>query len=246
MWPRLPQSAEAFLDSSAAGTLPSPLPGGRMPILRELEVHPVLGTRATDPIPEGFEVLYLAAGCFWGVERIFWRQAGVWATAVGYMGGDCPNPTYREVCTGQTGHAETVAVVYDPSRAGAGGIELLKVFFENHDSTHANRHGNDIGSQYRSAIWVTTPIQAEAASLIRGAWSAELERLLPGARCYTTIGEAGARSADSGGPFYLAEDYHQAYLHKNPDGYCNHGPNGVACPVGILNLPSQVSIQPPK
>ena len=103
-----------------------------------------------------------------------------------------------------------------------------------------------MGTQYRSAIWVTTPRQAEVASLLRSAWVAELERAVPGARCYTTIGEAGACFAQSGGPFYLAEDYHQAYLEKNPDGYCNHGPNGVSCPVGILNMPAQVSIEPPR
>ena len=245
-WPRLSEGAERYLDSPTAGTLPADMPGGRHPILAELELHPVNGTRATDPVPDGFEVLYLAAGCFWGVERIFWRQKGVWATAVGYMGGGNANPTYREVCTGRTGHAETVVMVYDPSVTGEGGASLLKTFFENHDSTRSNRHGNDVGTQYRSAIWVTTPRQAEVASLLRGAWVAELERAMPTARCYTTIGEAGACFAQSGGPFYLAEDYHQAYLEKNPDGYCNHGPNGVTCPVGILNLPAQVSVEPPK
>ena len=245
-WPRLSEDAERYLDSPTAGTLPADIPGGRHPILDALEVHPVNGTRATDPVPDDFEVLYLAAGCFWGVERIFWRQKGVWATAVGYMGGGNANPTYREVCTGRTGHAETVAVVYDPSVTGEGGASLIKTFFENHDSTRPNRHGNDVGTQYRSAIWVTTPRQAEVASLLRGAWVTELERAVPGARCYTTIGEAGACFAQSGGPFYLAEDYHQAYLEKNPDGYCNHGPNGVSCPVGILNMPAQVHIEPPR
>jgi len=122
----------------------------------------------------------------------------------------------------------------------------IKPFFKNHDPPRPNRHGNDVGTQYRSAIWVTTPRQAEVASLLRGAWVAELERAVPGARCYTTIGEAGACFAQSGGPFYLAEDYHQAYLEKNPDGYCNHGPNGVSCPVGILNMPAQVNVERPR
>ncbi|MBF1730663.1 MAG: peptide-methionine (S)-S-oxide reductase, partial [Trueperella pyogenes] len=144
-WPRLPEGAERYLDSPTAGTLPADIPGGRHPILDALELHPVNGTRATDPVPTGFEVLYLAAGCFWGVERIFWRQEGVWATAVGYMGGGNANPTYREVCTGRTGHAETVAVAYDPSVTGEGGASLIKTFFENHDSTRPNRHGNDVG-----------------------------------------------------------------------------------------------------
>ena len=245
-WPRLSEDTERYLDSPTAGTLPADIPGGRHPILDALELHPVNGTRATDPVPTGFEVLYLAAGCFWGVERIFWRQKGVWATAVGYMGGGNANPTYREVCTGRTGHAETVAVVYDPSVTGEGGASLIKTFFENHDSTRPNRHGNDVGTQYRSAIWVTTPRQAEVASLLRAAGGADVERAVTGSRCYTTIGEAGACFAQSGGPFYLAEDYHQAYLEKNPDGYCNHGPNGVSCPVGILNTPAQVNVEPPK
>ena len=195
-WPRLSEGAQRYLDSPTAGTLPADMPGGRHPILAELELHPVNGTRATDPVPDGFEVLYLAAGCFWGVERIFWRQKGVWATAVGYMGGGNANPTYREVCTGRTGHAETVAVVYDPSVTGEGGASLIKTFFENHDSTRPNRHGNDVGTQYRSAIWVTTPRQAEVASLLRGAWVAELER-----QC---LGPAAIRRLARPGPALLS------------------------------------------
>ena len=180
------------------------------------------------------------------MERIFWNQPGVLATAVGYMGGGNHNPTYREVCTGQTGHAETVAVVYDPAVAGVGGQNLLRVFFENHDSTQANRHGNDVGTQYRSAIWVTTPQQAQAAAALREAFQGELDKLGDGRVCQTTIGDAAALESGQGGPFYVAEEYHQAYLHKNPGGYCNHGPNGIVCPVGIANLPAQTDVLPPE
>ena len=190
-------------------------------------------------------VIYLAGGCFWGVERILWRQDGVVSTSVGYMGGQTPNPTYQEVCTGTTGHAETVRVVYDPTVCGEGGETLLRTFWENHDSTHLNRHGNDVGTQYRSAVWTTTPAQREAASRIREAFQGELTRLGLGT-CVTTIEDAADAPAQFGGPYYLAEDYHQAYLHKNPSGYCNHGPNGVTCPVGLTDLPAQTDILAPE
>ncbi|MBF0931638.1 MAG: peptide-methionine (S)-S-oxide reductase, partial [Actinomyces graevenitzii] len=131
----LPLCDSTYLDAASAGALPATIAGHSQPLLERLELHPVLASRADDPLPTGAEVIYLAAGCFWGVERIFWNQPGVLATAVGYMGGGNHNPTYREVCTGQTGHAETVAVVYDPAVAGVGGQNLLRVFFENHDST---------------------------------------------------------------------------------------------------------------
>ena len=221
------------------------LPGREAPILPDPGEHVVLRAPLNGPWPRGAEVLHLAGGCFWGVERILWRRPGVVVTAVGYMGGTTPNPTYQEVCTGITGHAETVRVVYDPAVVGAGGEALLRTFWENHDSTRLNRHGNDIGTQYRSAVWTTTSAQAAAARRIRDLFQGELTRMGLGT-CVTTIGPADELYADFGGPFYLAEDYHQGYLHKNPDGYCNHGPNGVTCPVGVADLPAQTDVLPPE
>ena len=203
-------------------------------------VHVVLGTPLEGPWPEGSQVLYVAMGCFWGVERIFWRQDGVISTAAGYMGGYTPNPTYEETCTGRTGHAETVRVVYDPEKTSP--ELLLKAFWENHDPTTANRQGNDIGTAYRSAIYWTTEEQRLAAEATREAFQKVLDDAGHG-EISTEI-----RSADDAGPFYLAEDYHQGYLHKNPGGYCNHGPNGMTCPVGIVRqdqLPAQQDIAPP-
>ena len=189
-------------------------------------------------------MLYLAGGCFWGVERIFWRLPYVYSTAVGYLGGECANPTYEQVCTGHTGHAETVQVVYDAAAAGVGGAKLLQVFWENHDSTQLNRHGNDVGTQYRSAVWTTDAQQLDTARTLRAAFQQELTRLGRGT-CHTTVASATGLYREFGGPFYLAEDYHQAYLHKHPDGYCNHGPNGVSCPLGVASLPAQTSVLPP-
>ncbi len=200
-------------------------------------MHVVLGTPIEGPWPDGSQVMYVGMGCFWGVERIFWRQPGVVSTAAGYMGGYTPNPTYEEVCTGRTGHAETVRVVYDP---GITSPELLlKAFWENHDSTTPNRQGNDIGTGYRSLIYWTTPEQEAAAIATRDAFQKVLHD--------NGFGEITTeiRSAEDTGPFYVAEDYHQGYLHKNPGGYCNHGPNGMTCPVGIVRqdeLPSQDSV----
>ncbi|MFM6849389.1 MAG: peptide-methionine (S)-S-oxide reductase MsrA [Terrabacter sp.] len=202
--------------------------------------HVVLGTPLEGPWPDGSEVLYVAMGCFWGVERIFWKQDGVVSTAAGYMGGYTPNPTYEETCTGRTGHAETVRVVYDPEKTSP--ELLLKAFWENHDPTTANRQGNDIGTAYRSAIYWTTESQRLAAGATEEAFQKVLDDNGFG-QITTEI-----RSADDAGPFYLAEDYHQGYLHKNPGGYCNHGPNGMTCPVGIVRqdqLPSQQHIAPP-
>lgn len=199
--------------------------------------HVVLGSPIEGPWPDGSQVMYVGMGCFWGVERIFWRQPGVVSTAAGYMGGYTPNPTYEEVCTGRTGHAETVRVVYDP---GITSPELLlKAFWENHDSTTPNRQGNDIGTGYRSLIYWTTPEQEAAAIATRDAFQKVLHD--------NGFGEITTeiRSAEDAGPFYVAEDYHQGYLHKNPGGYCNHGPNGMTCPVGIVRqdqLPSQDSV----
>ena len=199
--------------------------------------HVVLGTPLEGPWPAGSEVVYLAMGCFWGVERIFWRLPGVIVTAAGYMGGYTPNPTYEETCTGATAHAETVQVVYDPAVTSISA--LLKVFWENHDPTQGNRQGNDVGTAYRSAIYWTTPEQEAAALATQDAFQKVLRD--HGFGAITTE----IRSAADAGPFYLAEDYHQGYLHKNPAGYCNHGPNGMTCPVGVANLPAQQEIRPP-
>jgi peptide-methionine (S)-S-oxide reductase len=196
-----------------------------------------LHTPVEGPWPEGTEVIYLAMGCFWGTERIFWQQPGVVTTAAGYMGGLTPNPTYEETCTGRTGHAETVLVAYDPQRTSP--ELLLKEFWENHDPTTANRQGNDVGTAYRSAIYWTTPEQELAAQATREAFQKVLDD--NGFGPITTE----TRSAEDAGPFYYAEDYHQQYLFKNPGGYCNHGFKGMTCPVGIVRqdqLPSQQSV----
>lgn len=197
------------------------LPGRQTPMAGVADRHLVLGSATNGPWPEGSEVLYLAMGCFWGVERIYWKIPGVISTAVGYMGGYTPNPTYEETCTGMTGHTEIVRVVYDPSLISP--AELMKVFWENHDPTTANRQGGDVGTQYRSAVYWTTPAQQAAAESTRDTFQAELSGR--GLGDITTE----FRPAPDAGPFYLAEDYHQQYLHKNPGGYCNHGPNGLVC-----------------
>lgn len=230
---------------SSTPTRSTVIPGREETLLPVPGEHVVLHTPIDGPWPEGSQVLYLAGGCFWGVERILWRRPGVISTAVGYMGGTTPNATYREVCTGRTGHAETVRVVYDPAVVGEEGEALLRTFWENHDSTHLNRHGNDVGTQYRSAVWTTTPAQDAAAHEVRDLFQGELTRLDLGT-CVTTIAPADSLYSEFGGPFYLAEDYHQGYLHKNPAGYCNHGPNGVTCPVGVANLPAQTDVLAPE
>ncbi|CCH77913.1 methionine sulfoxide reductase A [Nostocoides japonicum T1-X7] len=216
------------------------LPGRDHPVFSVPDTNEVLGTPLHGPWPEGSQVLYIAMGCFWGAERIMWRLPGVVSTAVGYMGGYTPNPTYEETCTARTGHTETVQVVYDPAAIDA--EHILKAFWENHDSTTASRQGNDVGTQYRSAIFWTTPEQKAAAEATRDAFQQELDAHGFG-RISTQIA-----SADEVGPFWYAEGYHQQYLHKNPGGYCNHGPNGLTCPVGLLRqdqLPSQESVLPP-
>jgi peptide-methionine (S)-S-oxide reductase len=161
-------------------------------------------------------------GCFWGAERKFWQMPGVYSTAVGYAGGTTPNPTYREVCSGLTGHAEVVRVIYDPAKVGY--EQLLKLFWESHDPTQGMRQGNDLGTQYRSAIYTYGPEQQKAAEASRDAYADELRRAGHGA-ITTEIRPAPE--------LYYAEDYHQQYLHKNPDGYCGLGGTGVSCPVGL-------------
>jgi len=196
------------------------LPGRNSP-LPTAETHHVFGRPLTMEVPEGFEVAIFGMGCYWGVERLFWQLPGVWLTMVGNAGGYTPNPTYEEVCTGRTGHAEAVRVVFDPNVITY--AELLKVFWEGHDPTQGMRQGNDRGTQYRSAIFWTTEPQRDAALASREVFAGRLAAAGYGG-ITTEIAEAG--------PFYWAEDYHQQYLSKNPAGYCGLGGTGVSCPVG--------------
>jgi peptide-methionine (S)-S-oxide reductase len=197
------------------------LPGrdARMPVP---ERHEVLGTPLAPPFPEGLEQAVVAMGCFWGAERVFWRAPGVFTTAVGYAGGFTPNPTYEEVCSGKTGHAEAVLVVFDPQQTSY--EEILRLFWENHDPTQGMRQGNDAGTQYRSAVYWGSDAQRETAEASRATFQAELTR--------AGYGEITTELAGAG-PFYYAEPYHQQYLAKNPNGYCGLGGTGVACPVGL-------------
>lgn len=193
------------------------LPGRSLP-LSVPETHFVTGHRIRPPFPEGMEEVLFGMGCFWGAERLFWTLPGVYSTAVGYAGGFTPNPTYEEVCSGMTGHAEVVRVVFDPVRISF--RELLRVFWESHDPTQGMRQGNDIGTQYRSVIYTTTAAQFAAALASRSAYQEALSRAGRGA-ITTEIREAV--------PFCYAETYHQQYLAKNPGGYCGLRGTGVAC-----------------
>ena len=184
--------------------------------------HFVNGHPLLPPFPEGTDTAQFAMGCFWGAERVFWETDGVFTTAVGYAGGFTPNPTYEEVCSGRTGHAEAVLVVFRPAVIGY--EALLKHFWENHDPTQGMRQGNDVGTQYRSAIYWTSEVQRDAALRSRDAYAERLAGAGYGA-VTTEIGEAG--------PFYYAEPYHQQYLAKNPGGYCGLGGTGVSCPLGL-------------
>jgi peptide-methionine (S)-S-oxide reductase len=194
---------------------------GRAAPIATADNHFVNGNPLKGPYPSRFETAIFAFGCYWGAERKFWQVPGVWVTAVGNAGGFTPNPTYEEVCSGRTGHAESVLVVYDPSKVSY--EALLKVFFESHDPTQFMRQGNDIGTQYRSAIYWTTPAQRDAALAAKAAYEEALKAKGFGAVA-TEIAEAG--------PFYFAEAYHQQYLAKNPAGYCGLGGTGVTCPIG--------------
>ena len=184
--------------------------------------HAVLGTPLEPPFPEGIEVAYFALGCFWGAERLFWEIDGVYSTAVGYQNGVTPNPTYEEVCSGRTGHAEAVMVAFDPAKVSY--ADLLKVFFEEHDPTQGMRQGNDVGTQYRSGLYLTSDSQREAAEASRDRYA---ERLAAAG-----YGEVTTEILDAP-ELYYAEDYHQQYLAKNPAGYCGLGGTGVSCPVGL-------------
>jgi peptide-methionine (S)-S-oxide reductase len=189
--------------------------------------HEVLGAPLRPPFPEGVQTVVFGMGCFWGAERIFWQAQGVYTTAVGYAGGFTPNPTYEEVCSGRTGHAEVVLVAFDTARTSLEG--MLRLFWEGHDPTQGMRQGNDVGSQYRSAIYCADKTQRGAAQASREAY----QRMLTAAghgQITTEIAQL-----DESRPLYYAEDYHQQYLAKNPGGYCGLGGTGVACPVGLAS-----------
>lgn len=197
------------------------LPGRANPI-PTAELHFLTGRPLKSEVPEGMETALFGMGCFWGVERIFWQLDGVWLTAVGYAGGYTPNPTYEEVCTGQTGHNEVVRVIFDPAKIPY--ETLLQTFWENHDPTQGMRQGNDRGTQYRSGIYYASDTQCEMAEHSKTMYQ---ERLLKAGYGPVTTEILSAPQ------FFFAEDYHQQYLAKNPSGYCGIGGTGVSCPVGV-------------
>jgi peptide-methionine (S)-S-oxide reductase len=198
------------------------LPGRDVPI-RTSEQHVVNGHALGGPYPDGFESAMFGLGCFWGAERKFWEADGVYVTAVGYSGGFTPNPTYEEVCSGRTGHGEVVLVVFDPAKITYG--ELLKRFWESHDPTQGMRQGNDIGTQYRSGVYTFSDDQLVQAEQSRLEYQKALDEAGHPREITTEIRPAGT--------FFFAEDYHQQYLAKNPNGYCGLGGTGVSCPTGI-------------
>ena len=198
---------------------------GRDQTMPTPEVHFVNGNRIIPPFPGNLEIIDVALGCFWGAERKFWQTPGVWSTAVGYQGGYTQNPTYREVCSGRTGHTEVVRVIYDPSQISP--AKLMQVFWEAHDPTQGMRQGNDVGTQYRSAVYFHNETQRIAAFASHAAYEAKLVEAGYG-KITTEIREAP--------PFYYAEDYHQQYLAKNPNGYCGIGGTGVSCPSGLSDV----------
>jgi peptide-methionine (S)-S-oxide reductase len=215
-----------MLFSRAKLDLPTPdraLPGRDSYPFAVPETHHVNGHRIVPPFPAGLRTAIFGLGCFWGAEKQFWQTPGVWSTAVGYAGGSTPHPTYEEVCSGQTGHTEAVLVVYDPALTSY--EQLLSVFWESHDPTQGMGQGNDVGTQYRSAIYYADGDQRTAAEAARTAYGDRLARARYGA-ITTDIAPAG--------PFYYAEGYHQQYLAKNPAGYCPDHGTGVSCPVGLF------------
>lgn len=203
----LPTSQEALPGRSQAMPVPAK--------------HYVNGNPLKPPFPDGMETAMFGMGCFWGAERKFWQQAGVFSTAVGYAAGQTPNPTYQEVCSGMTGHNEVVYVVYDPNQVSY--EQLLKVFWENHNPTQGMRQGNDVGTQYRSGVYVYSPEQRQLAEASLAAYQQALTE--------SGYGEITTEILDAP-PFYYAEDYHQQYLAKNPNGYCGLGGTNVSCPIG--------------
>lgn len=210
----LRKSAEMVSEKTALPGRPDPIPTA--------DTHFLSGIPLNSPVPQGMEEAVFGMGCFWGIERLFWKVPGVWLTMVGYGAGFTPNPTYQEVCTGQTGHNELVRVIFDPEQVSY--EELLRVFWENHDPTQGMRQGNDVGTQYRSGIYTFSDAQTRAADVGRAAYQ-------------TRLSEAGLGTITTeikpAGSFYMAEDYHQQYLAKNPGGYCGVGGTGVTCPVGL-------------
>jgi len=212
---------DLFAKKAAMPTAAEALPGRSEPAFDVPDTHDVLGTPLKAPFPAGSALAMFGLGCFWGAEKKFWQVPGVISTQVGYAGGYTPNPTYREVCTGRTGHNEVVRVVFDPTKVTY--ADLVRVFFESHDPTQGMRQGNDVGTQYRSGVYVYDADQRALAEGTRGAFQGRLAAAGYGA-ITTEIVDAP--------PFWYAEDYHQQYLHKNPDGYCGLGGTGVSCPVG--------------
>ena len=198
------------------------LPGRTAPIPGVPDRHAVNGNPLHPPFPEGMATAVFGLGCFWGAERKFWQTPGVYTTAAGYAGGHTPNPTYEEVCSERTGHTEAVLVVFDPAVVSY--ADLLKLFWESHNPTQGMRQGNDVGTQYRSAVYFTDPAQRAIAEKSKIAYQQAL-----------TAGGYGQITTEflDDVPFYYAEDYHQQYLHKVPHGYCGLGGTGVSCPVGL-------------
>ena len=194
---------------------------GRSSAIPTAEAHFINGRPLTGDVPEGMDVAMFGMGCFWGVERMFWKLDGVFLTMVGYAAGMTPNPTYQEVCTGRTGHNEVVRVVYDPSIISY--EDLLKVFWEGHDPTQGMRQGNDVGTQYRSGIYTFSDMQKAAAEASRDIFAPRLKE-----RGFAAVTTEIVPAPE----FYFAEDYHQQYLAKNPGGYCGIGGTGVTCPIG--------------
>jgi peptide-methionine (S)-S-oxide reductase len=214
MWP----SSQKLKMPSAQEALP-----GRSERMRVPKAHFVNGAPLEPPFPDGTELALFGLGCFWGAERVFWKRPGVVSTSVGYAGGFTPNPTYEEVCSGRTGHAEVVRVVFDPKKVSY--EDLVRVFWESHDPTQGMRQGNDAGTQYRSAIYTYGEEQGKTAATSREAYQKALAAAGHGT-ITTEIREAPE--------YFYAEDYHQQYLGKNPNGYCGLGGTGVACPVGLV------------
>ncbi len=213
MFSLLRKKSEMIAPDAALPGRPDPIPTA--------PTHHVFGRPLTADVPEGFEVAMFGMGCFWGVERMFWKLDGVWLTMVGYAGGFTPNPTYQEVCSGRTGHNEVVRVVYDPAVVTY--ADLLRVFWEGHDPTQGMRQGNDVGTQYRSGIYAFDAGQTAAAEDSRKMFEARLK----------DAGFGGITTEILPAPaFYFAEDYHQQYLSKTPGGYCGIGGTGVTCPIG--------------
>jgi peptide-methionine (S)-S-oxide reductase len=205
------------------------LPGRTDQTMPVPDAHFVNGNPLRGPWPAGYETTVVALGCFWGAERKFWQTDGVWSTAVGYAGGYTPNPAYEEVCSGLTGHTEVVLVVFDPAKVSF--EELMRVFWESHDPTQGMRQGNDVGTQYRSAVYTMNDAQMATALATRDVYQAKLREAGYGditteIRPMSDLGERGA--------FFYAEPYHQQYLAKNPNGYCGIGGTGVSCPVGVV------------